>query len=408
MSTLGAVAATGGMRFSIDPWDPSYGTSVADDGFKESTAKIEAGVEEAPSAWRPVPLPAARGRLVAAPDAVLFVDGVRREDARGWIDDLAPADTRATSAAPAVCASFASGVVCSCALGAHLLTARVERGLFTPARHAGDITTLAGTYRVRPVTDDGPNGLNLAIQQAMTTLEISIAAGARHGHATVPGADGQVWPGPDGVAGSAPDDSFADGPAWPSDAEAQPVPGDPFAAGPTGPWPRQRLAEHPTDQPGGAAPDRSALLIVDGPLRGRTHMPRTLGFIKTHHSRYLEPPQHEVVGRLQPGERTPVFMMGTNWDRFTWYLRLPSRPGAPWAGVARIECPASLPAADAIGLADLSQVVLPRFASHEFKDGRAPQNLYPIAGLERALRRRLGDRQLMYRSLRRAAGGAIG
>ena len=37
------------------------------------------------------------------------------------------------------------------------------------------------------------------------------------------------------------------------------------------------------------------------------------------------------------------------------------------------------------------------------KDPRAPQNLYPIAGLERELRRRLGDPALLYRSLRAAA-----
>ena len=46
---------------------------------------------------------------------------------------------------------------------------------------------------------------------------------------------------------------------------------------------------------------------------------------------------------------------------------------------------------------------LPRFASQEHKDPRAPQNLYPIAGLERALRRRLGDARLLYRSLREAS-----
>jgi hypothetical protein len=39
----------------------------------------------------------------------------------------------------------------------------------------------------------------------------------------------------------------------------------------------------------------------------------------------------------------------------------------------------------------------------EFKDSRAPQNLFPIAGLERALRRRLGDPGLLYRALRTAA-----
>jgi hypothetical protein len=150
------------------------------------------------------------------------------------------------------------------------------------------------------------------------------------------------------------------------------------------------------------APPR--LMVVDGPLRGRTHLANTLGFIKSHHSRYLEPPQHEVIGQLGVGERTPVFSNGPHWDRYSWYLRLPSRPGAPWAGVARVESGAGIPAAQVVALADLSQTVLPRFASSEYKDSRAPQNLYPIAGLERVLRRRLGDRQLLYRALRNAAG----
>jgi hypothetical protein len=48
-------------------------------------------------------------------------------------------------------------------------------------------------------------------------------------------------------------------------------------------------------------------------------------------------------------------------------------------------------------------VTLGRFASTEYKDSRAPQNLYPIAGLERELRRRLGEPNLLYRALRRAA-----
>ncbi len=55
-------------------------------------------------------------------------------------------------------------------------------------------------------------------------------------------------------------------------------------------------------------------------------------------------------------------------------------------------------------MANLSQATLPRYASVEYKDSRAPQNLYPIAGLERDLRRRLGDTRLLYRALRAAAG----
>ena len=52
---------------------------------------------------------------------------------------------------------------------------------------------------------------------------------------------------------------------------------------------------------------------------------------------------------------------------------------------------------------NLTQAVLCRYASAEYKDSRAPQNLYPIAGLERELRRRLGDQRLLYRALRVAA-----
>ena len=98
-----------------------------------------------------------------------------------------------------------------------------------------------------------------------------------------------------------------------------------------------------------------------------------------------------------------MFLMGTSWDRHSWYLRLPCAPGAPWAGVVRVECAADLSADEAVGFANLSQAVLPRFASEEYKDSRAPQNLYPIAGLERQLRRRLGDPKLLYRALRKAA-----
>jgi hypothetical protein len=152
--------------------------------------------------------------------------------------------------------------------------------------------------------------------------------------------------------------------------------------------------------------DRNELLVVDGPVRGRENLPRVLGFIKSHQIAYLEPRLHAMIGTLRGGERTPVFLLGTSWDRFTWYLRLPCLPGQPWAGIARVECAANLPAHQAVALANLSQAVLPRFASAEYKDARAPQNLYPVAGLERELRRRLGHSALLYRALRQAAVGS--
>ena len=95
--------------------------------------------------------------------------------------------------------------------------------------------------------------------------------------------------------------------------------------------------------------------------------------------------------------------MGTSWRRNSWYLQLPGTPGVPWAGIVRLECSADLPAAEVIRLADLTTRLLPPLASSPHKDPRAPQNLVPIGGLERELRHRLGDQQLLYRSLRAAA-----
>ncbi len=140
-----------------------------------------------------------------------------------------------------------------------------------------------------------------------------------------------------------------------------------------------------------------------GPLRGRTHLPRAIGFIKSHRTAYLSPALHAMVGALAGGQRTPVFLMMSSWSRFSWYLRLPGSIGHPWAGVVRCEASADHETSDVIELADAVAAALPRFSSKPHKDPRAPQNLYPIAGLERELRRRLGDAALLYRDLRVAA-----
>lgn len=158
---------------------------------------------------------------------------------------------------------------------------------------------------------------------------------------------------------------------------------------------------------GGLPSPGSELLVVDGPLRGRQDLPNAVGFVKTHQVSYLPATVIEVVGRLAPGERTPLFAMTTSWSRYSWYLRLPGRGGHRWAGVARAEVSADLSMAEARRLADLVTATLPAYASAAHKDPRAPQNLYPIGGLERALRRRLGDPALLYRALRAAAGSAL-
>jgi hypothetical protein len=150
--------------------------------------------------------------------------------------------------------------------------------------------------------------------------------------------------------------------------------------------------------------DPADLLVLDGPLRNnRTHLPRTIGYVKTHRRLYLPPELTAVVTGLAPGQRSPVFMLGTSWHRYSWYLRLPGASGAPWSGLVRGECAAELTVPAAVALADLSAVTLPRFAATAYKDPRAPQNLVPIAGLEQRLRARLGDPRLLHRALARAA-----
>ena len=102
------------------------------------------------------------------------------------------------------------------------------------------------------------------------------------------------------------------------------------------------------------------LLVVDGPLRGRSHLDRTVGYIKTHHASYLPSEQAATVAALAPGQRTPAFTMGTSWRRNSWYLQLPGTPGVPWP-IVRLECSADLPAAEVFRLADLTTGCFPHW-----------------------------------------------
>ena len=335
--TLGDNRGPQPMRFNVDGWDTGYGLALDVDILAESEAAVVLDVELPPDQWHPI-----NPRTdMTPPAAVLFVDGVRRIDARVWIDEPIGADGLApTSATAGICASYAAGVVCCCDGQAHVIATEVRRGLFTIAAHALDVTTRAGTYEAcYTVPRDGtplPVTLSTALQQRLADVELTTAVAAR-----------------------------------------------------------STLRGH--------TPDADDLLVIDGPLRGRAHLDRAVGYIKSHRSEYLPPELNSLVGTLSAGQRTPVFRMGTTWDRHSWYLRLPGAPGAPWAGIVRLEATADLARDKVTTLANLTQVVLPRYASTEYKDARAPQNLYPIGGLEKDLRHKLGDQQLLYRALRAAA-----
>ncbi len=311
------------MRFSIDPWDVDYGSSADRLGVEPSTAAVVVDLERAEHTWSPIAPPPSR-----ADGAVLFVDGVRRIDAHIWIDD-ADGETH-----PGLCATFAAGAV-RCERRAEVVEALVERGMFSAAPGASDVTTRLGAYPARMAAGSDPEQLMLAVHERMTRVEVAIAEAA-------------------------------------------------------------------------ASNNDVDLIVIDGPLRGRQHLPRTVGFIKSHAVRYLPDDLHRLVARLAPGERTPVFTIGSDWSRHAWYLRLPTVDTAHWAGIVRCECSADLTPEAAVAVATDTAARLGRFASEPHKDTRAPQNLVPIGGLERELRRRLGYQQLLYRALREAAAGARG
>jgi hypothetical protein len=309
------------MKFSVDPWEVEYGASLGIDDVEPSTGDVVVDLECSAEDWSPI-APVADG--VAR--RVLFVDGVRRIDARVWIED--GGDVHA-----GICASFAAGAV-RCDVRAEVVAAEVERGVFSTAPTATDIDTVLATYPTRMAASPDADGLVLAVHERMTRTEVAIAEAARY-------------------------DASSD------------------------------------------------LIVIDGPLRGRQHIDGAVGFIKSHAVAYLPPELHRLVGTLAPGERTPVFTIGTSFSRHSWYLRLPGTNGSPWAGIVRCECSPDLAPAAAITLAHTVSAVLPRYASEPHKDPRAPQNLYPIAGLERELRRRLGDQAVLYRALRRAASATV-
>src|SRR5437016_8778772 len=81
------------------------------------------------------------------------------------------------------------------------------------------------------------------------------------------------------------------------------------------------------------------------------YLPRAIGYVKTHDKTYLPSAQNAVVSQLEPGQRTPVFLIGRRWNRYAWYLRLPVESGVPWAGIVRCEASPDLELVTAVELA---------------------------------------------------------
>ncbi len=129
-----------------------------------------------------------------------------------------------------------------------------------------------------------------------------------------------------------------------------------------------------------------------------------IGYIKKHKKVYLYPEYYEVLRKLKVGQRTPIVLIHSQptteengrtdkFDKFTWYIKLNEGEGI--SRLARLEVPAEIGIEKAIELADISAYLIPKFASVEFNDKRAPQNLIPIRYLENYLRRHLGSQSLI-------------
>ncbi len=144
------------------------------------------------------------------------------------------------------------------------------------------------------------------------------------------------------------------------------------------------------------------MVVVDGRLNWQpTTGTMVIGLIKTIHRRYLPDAELATVGKLAPKMRTPIFRIGGKRPVYSWYIRLAeNRPiDHPWAGVIRLETLDSIGLEAAVRLADLSACHLPHYASQYGHDPRAPQNLYPVGGLEEQLRHSLGDHEWIRRHI---------
>jgi hypothetical protein len=152
------------------------------------------------------------------------------------------------------------------------------------------------------------------------------------------------------------------------------------------------------------------VVFLDGPLtflagaRGSV-----VGFVKRLLRSYLDPSAHALLPRLEVGERTPLFLVAGKEPRYSWYQRIARGRAieSPLTGIVRLEARAARGLAESMALADLSARELPRFASTATHDARAPQNLFPIGGLEARLKHLLGDPAVVRRAIETRLHGEV-
>lgn len=329
------------MYLRLDPWATEYHTAYHADTVERTKATVDTGAECRSDAWHPIapPLPEPLW------DDLLFLDGSRRIEARVLLEDD---DSQVAFGA---LGTFGVGVVSCCSQG--LRPARFERCEEwwrierICALSAGQTLESFGVERVLD------SQLGTLLYRVCATDERDVDAVVRHLQSEM------------------------------RDAE-------------------RFLASKLTS----ALPD--ALLICDGPRPFLGDEPNVVGYVKTIHDPKVGTRELEVVRTLSQGERSPLYMVGNERGErqyFEWFFRL--RDPNPWlyslAGMVRLQAYAG-PRPEATlsrvqHLADWLCHALPRFASRQHQDPRAPQQLLPVRALESELARRMGHAQIVRRRI---------
>lgn len=376
-SVSGRSGGAAGRRLRLEPWGVGYAGSAQDVGgaFSGDDEPTDGrghldddalSVEVPIGAWRPL-----RSAAPLAVARAIFLDGVRRVDARAVLEGASEAGASEGDAseagAPASDGAPAFGALGSCAVGAV----------------ACDL--VAG-------------GRAELLEDVVVERWCAIAAG-------VLGAleDVVVPAGPDlrGGARLTFRVTRAAGTDW--DAPVAQLQVQMRAAERRMAERLQRRLREGGEQPGTAG---RALLVCDGPRPLYSADENVIGYLKTIKEQRLPAQALAVVRRLEEGERSPIYLVDAGERaRFEWYVRL--RDPRPWlhtlAGSVRVQAyagpqPGAL-LATARGIADWSAATLPRFATKAHQDPRAPQQLLPVRSLEAALRRRLGNAPLVRRRI---------
>jgi hypothetical protein len=152
-------------RIVVDTWDPIYAAPLDLDDELDAPP-VDLDVEHNESEWAPLPQPD-----VAAPQEVLFVDGVQRVDARITLIDR-------DQAIAGIAGSFAAGTVRHTPGRATIENVEVRRGLFT---RASDITLDCGpgvVYSPYATPDTTIDALARVMTDQMRALEKVLATDA--------------------------------------------------------------------------------------------------------------------------------------------------------------------------------------------------------------------------------------